>query len=144
MELPKLSKAQDGKAMHFSVGGVIKKNGKYLLMDRMKPPFGFACTAGHVYENEDIKTALRRVVQDETGLKVTNQTLLFEEEVNWNWCKEFIWAHYWYIYECEVEGDPNRNLTETRSLEWYSPEQLKKLKLEKVWDYWFTKMDVLK
>jgi ADP-ribose pyrophosphatase YjhB (NUDIX family) len=143
MESPKIGKKEDGKAFHYSVGGVIKNDGKYLLIERMKPPFGFACAAGHVYQEEEAEEAVKREVENETGLKVVNQRLLFEEEVDWNWCKEFIWSHYWYVFECEVEGELDRSLTDTRSLKWYTPEELKELKLEKVWRYFFDKIKVL-
>ena len=68
MSNPKQGKSKDGKLMHYSVGALIKKDGKYLLIDRVKPPLGFAGIAGHIDEGEDEIKALK-FVQD--GAKIS-------------------------------------------------------------------------
>ncbi len=42
------------------------------------------------------------------------------------------------------KGDVDLSHSETKGGGWYTKSQIKKLKLEKVWKYWFKKMGVLK
>lgn len=143
MPEPMLSKSSNGEAMHFSVGAVIEKNGKYLLVDRVDPPHGHAGLAGHVDENEEPLVALKREVNEESGLNVSSCKLLFEEEVPGNFCKRGIKTHYWYLYECSVSGVVTQNTRETKSIGWYTPGEIKDLELEPVWRYWLEKLKVI-
>lgn len=143
MSQPKAGLSKSKQPMHYSVGALIKIDNKYLLMDRINPPPGFAGPAGHIDEGEEPVEALIREVFEETALKVTNKTLLFEEELDWNYCTKGITTHYWYLYSCEVEGTYKRDLEEARSMDLYTVEQIKTLKLERVWDYWFRKLGIL-
>lgn len=143
MAIPKTGKSKNGQSMHYSVGALIKKGDKYLLIDRATPPWGFAGPAGHVDEGEDTTEALKREIKEETGLKVENCKLLFEEELDWNWCRVGTQVHYWYLYECSVTGNVKRDTRETKSIGWYSIDEIKKLKLERAWEYWFKKLKVI-
>lgn len=143
MVVLKQGKSKDGKLMHYSVGALIKKDGKYLLIDRVQPPFGFAGLAGHVDDDEEAKKALKREIEEESGLKIDSHKLLFEEELGWNWCTKGVGVHYWYLYECEVLGETKRNFFETKSIGWYNRDEIKKLKLEPVWEYWFKKLKII-
>jgi 8-oxo-dGTP pyrophosphatase MutT (NUDIX family) len=143
MGVPKIGKSKNGKPMHYSVGAVIKRKNKYLLIDRKIPPFGFAGLAGHIDEGENEIEALFREIEEESGLKIKKYKLLFEEEIDWNWCNYGIGSHYWYLFECEVAGKLKPNYAEMKSISWYSPEEIKKLKLEPVWEYWFKKLKVI-
>ena len=143
MGIPKLGKSKKGKQMHYSVGAVIKKNDEYLLIDRKIPPLGFAGLAGHIDEEEDEIQALFREVEEESGLKIKKYNLLFEEELDWNWCNKGITVHYWYLFECEVSGNFKPNYRELKSIGWYSKKEIRKLKLEPVWDYWFKKLGII-
>ncbi|MDP1629652.1 MAG: NUDIX domain-containing protein, partial [bacterium] len=129
--------------MHFSVGAVIEAGGKYLLIDRDMEPLGFAGLAGHINDGETPEETLFRKVKEESGLEIKKHSLLFEEEVEWNWCRAGIWSHYWYLYKCEVEGEILNNPEASKSIGWYAPEEMKKLKWEPVWKYWFEKLGVL-
>jgi len=134
--------ASNGQPLHFSVGAVIKKDDKYLMIDRVNPPFGFAGLAGHVDEGELPENTIVREVEEESGLKVLKSTLLFEEEILWNYCIK-VPTHRWYLYECEVGGEVRQNTEETKSIGWYTKEELENLELESVWRYWFEKMGVI-
>lgn len=134
--------ASNGNLLHFSVGAVIKKDNKYLLIDRVNPPFGFAGLAGHVDEGESPEQAITREVEEESGLTVSKSKLLFEEEILWNYCIKAP-SHKWYLYECETSGDVRRNTKETKSIGWYTKEELEKLDLEPVWRHWFEKIGVI-
>ena len=111
---------------HTSVGMIIKKQDSILLIERMKPPFGFAPPAGHLdgdtYENSAI-----RETQEEVGLKVNKVTLIAEGRKE-NPCRrtDGSW-HYWKIYELETEGEIKRSLDETKQASWCSREQISTL-----------------
>lgn len=143
MGIPKLSKTEVGKEIHFSAGAVIKKDGKYLLVERNVPPSGFAGPAGHIDEGEYEIQAVIREVKEETGLDFLNPKLLFEEQLDWNWCSKGIGLHHWYLFSGEVSGDIQENERETKSIGWYSEDQIRTLELEDVWKYWFKKLGVI-
>ena len=139
----KLGKSKDKRDMHYSVGALIKKDNKFLLIDRGYPPYGFAGISGHIDEGENKFKALIREVKEESNLTVTDYKLVSEEELNWNFCSKGIRVHYWYLFECEVSGTPKRNERETKSMNWYTLQEIKKLKLEPVWAYWFKKLKLI-
>ena len=49
---------KDENKIHFSVGALIEKDNKYLLIDRATPPLGFAGIAGHIEEGEKLTLIL--------------------------------------------------------------------------------------
>ena len=65
------------------------------------------------------------------------------EELGWNWCSKGVGAHYWYLFECSVSGEMERNEQETKSAGWYRKDEIKTLKLEPVWEYWFKKLNII-
>ncbi|MFH0892723.1 MAG: NUDIX domain-containing protein [Candidatus Falkowbacteria bacterium] len=140
---PKSGTSSDGRPMHYSVGAVIVKDGKYLLIDRAREPFGFAGVAGHVDEGEVPELAMEREVREESGFTVVDFEYLYEEEVPWNYCGAGVKCHYWYLFICEVEGEERKEDEEAKSMGWYTPEEMEKLTLEPVWKYWFEKMGIL-
>ena len=143
MASPYLTKSRKGKDMHYSIGAIIKRNNKYLIVDRKKQPLGFAGIAGHVEKNENPPSALLREVVEESGLLVKNYKLVFEEEIEENTCSRGITVHYWWIYECEADGEPKLKPDEANSMGWYSAEEIKNLKLEPVWEYFFKKLGII-
>jgi ADP-ribose pyrophosphatase YjhB (NUDIX family) len=140
MGIPKLGRSTDGREMHYSVGALIERNGKYLLIDRVKPPLGFAGIAGHIDGDESKEHALFREVKEESNLNVIKNKLIFEEELNWNKCSKGIGVHYWYLFDCKASGRVRRNPAEAKSIGWYSIAEISKLNLEPVWAYWFEKL----
>ena len=143
MPEPKKATSAKGEPMHYSVGAIIKSEDKYFLMDRAIEPFGFASPAGHIDEGETPEKAMIREVFEEVGLKVTSSKLIAEEELDWNYCSKNVNTHYWYVYECEAEGNPTRNEREAKSIGWYTKEEIKNLLLEPVWAYWFYKFKII-
>jgi len=143
VSIPKKGKSKKGKLMHYSVGALIKKDDKYLLIDRKKPPLGFAGLAGHIDEGEDEIKALKREVEEESGLEIENYKLLFEEELDWNWCSKGVKTHYWYLFQCKVRGKVKQNFKEAKSIKWYDKKEIKQLELEPVWKYWFCKLKII-
>ena len=147
MGKPKLGISKNRKKMHYSIGAIILKKNKYLLIDRATPPLGFACIAGHIDENESPEQALVREIKEESGLDVEGYKLLFKEELDWNWCSKGIEVHYWYVYKCKTSGEIKFNNKETKSIGYYTQKQIKEFsknkKLEAVWEYWFRKLNII-
>jgi 8-oxo-dGTP diphosphatase len=133
----------NGQEIHYSVGAIIKRNNEYLLIDRVKEPLGFAGVAGHIDENETPEQSLIREVKEESGLEVIKPELLIEEFVQWNECSHGVKGHYWYLYTCEVSGDIEPSIREAKSINWYTKDEITKLKLEPVWEYWFKKLEII-
>jgi ADP-ribose pyrophosphatase YjhB (NUDIX family) len=125
------------------VGAVIERDGKYLLMDRMNEPFGFAAPAGHIDEGETPAEALVREVKEETGLDVIKFDPAIEEFNATNACSRGVTGHYWYVFYIEANGEPVMNPEEMKSLGWYTKEQMKELTLEPVWEVWFKKLGIV-
>ncbi len=138
----KLGRTKNGKDMHYSVGALIKKDGKYFLIDRAIFPLGFAEVADHIDGDESPEEALKRELKEEVGLDLINHKLIFEEEVE-NTCSKGVDHHYWYVFECEVNGKVKRSERETHSASWYTQGQIRTLKLEPVWEYWFKKLGII-
>ena len=140
---PKLGKSANGRDMHYGVGAIIKKDDKYLLIDRVKPPLGHASVAGHIDDGENEIQTLFREVEEESGLKVEKYDKIIEEEVPWNFCHRGIKTHYWYVFNCDVSGEVKQNFAETKSIGWYTIDEIKKLELEPVWKYFFEKLKII-
>jgi len=141
---PIISRSKKGLPMHYSVGAIIKNiDNKYLLIDRAKPPFGFACVAGHIDVGETKEQALIREVKEESGLTVTDFELLYEEELDFNTCRRGITVHNFSVFECQTKGEINQNILESKSIGWYDKDEIRKLILEPVWEYWFSKIGIL-
>lgn len=143
MSEPKIEQYK-GRDIHQSAGALIVQDGQILLMDRKKPPFGLAGPAGHVDTGETPDQAVVRELEEETGLTVTNKHLLIEEFVSWNTCSYGIEGHHWFLYYCEVAGEPRRDDKEAKTLDWHALASLDMTKLEPVWSYWLEKPEVKK
>ena len=141
--MPSKEGHQDGRLIHYSAGAIIERDGKYLLIDRAHFPPGFAGPAGHVDEGEEALEAIKREVEEETKLEVTNAELIAEEFLDWNECHRGIKGHYWYLFKCETKGEPDRSKRETKSIGWYTPSEIKELNLEEAWKHWFTKLKII-
>ena len=132
-----------GNTIHYSVGAVIRKGDRYLIIERKKFPPGFACVAGHIDEGENPEESVIREVNEESGLNVSSLNLLTEEYISWNKCGDGVKGHHWYVFECKTSGEIKQNVSETKSIGWYSKPELANLKLEEVWEYWFKKLNII-
>ena len=142
---PEIYKTSKILNSHKSVGAIIRnKTGKILMLDRNTYPFGWACPAGHVEKNEKPEEALIREVKEETNLNVRKYKLLLNEFAAWNKCSSGFLGHDWYLYEVlEWSGELATNRKEEKELTWKAPKEIKKLKLEKAWDYYFKKLKII-
>ena len=139
----KETRTSSGSLMHHSVGAIIERDGKYLLIERAQPPFGFASVAGHLNECEDPHVAVVREVREEVGLVVSAPQLILTELIDWNWCRRGVTTHHWHLFNCPAAGQVDPSAVEVRSADWYTRQQIADLNLEDVWTYWFRRLGIL-
>lgn len=146
MDAPKPIKTENTlkeELLHYSVGAIIAQNGRFLLIDRVKIPYGFACPAGHINNAETPEQALKRETKEETNLDITKFKLLSEEELEWNYCSRGAHIHHWYLFLCEASGEVKKSDDEAKTINWFTREEIRKLKLEPVWEYWLKKFFII-
>ena len=131
--------------MHQSAGAIIKdKEGRILIIERKFAPFGWAGPAGHIDEGESPEEAMKREVREEVGLEVKKFKLLYHETLDWNKCSRGITGHEWFLYKIlEWSGELKKEKSEVKNLKWVAPSELKKIKLEEAYQYWFKKLGYL-
>ncbi len=102
------------KCDHTSVGMLVWREGSLLLIERKKPPFGFAPPAGHIDGDNSFEESAKRELEEEVGLEAQNIKLLTEGRKE-NICRREggSW-HYWKIYQIEVFGEVKRSNDETK------------------------------
>ncbi|MES2226089.1 MAG: NUDIX domain-containing protein [Patescibacteria group bacterium] len=141
---------------HTSVGVLAFREGKLLLIDRKKPPYGLAAPSGHVddhgaasaSEEARYQKAAIDELREETGLTATTLTLVLEGRKE-NPCRRGGDWHYWRIYTAETTGEVHASEDETRGHLWCDPGQMSSLLasavvqtehgeigLEPVWKEW--------
>lgn len=115
------------KCDHTSVGMLVWKDGKLLLIERAKFPPGFAVPAGHVDGDGTFEESAIRELKEEVGLDVANLELVAKGRKE-NHCRreDGSW-HYWKIYQINAEGDIDRSKDETKQAGWYTKEQILEL-----------------
>lgn len=129
ISLPGMTKKCDNK----SVGVIIRNEmGDFLMIERMKFPFGFAPVAGHVDEGgEDYEAAAYRETLEEVGLGLDKKTLLLdrvlENQLSTD-CKrgggEGPW-HHWQVYRAEEwSGEVKRSEDETKQAIWLTRSEI--------------------
>lgn len=112
---------------HKSVGMLVWRDDKLLLIERAKFPFGFAPPAGHVDGDPLFEDAARRELKEEVGLEATGLKLLFEGRKDNPCHREGGNWHYSKLYEVTTIGEVKRSEDETKQVGFYSKEDLKLL-----------------
>jgi len=112
---------------HTSVGMIVWKEDKLLLIERKKFPFGFAIPAGHVDENKSYEEAAIRELKEEVGLDAGDLELAIEGRKE-NVCRREggTW-HFWKIYKINTTGELKPSSEETKRAGMYSKEEIQKL-----------------
>ncbi len=108
-----------------SVGVIVRKGDRILLIERKKFPYGFAAPAGHVDDHGSFEDAAREELFEEVGLEATNLKLLIEERKENRCRREGGDWHLWKVYEAEVVGELKESVDETKQVGWYAKEQLR-------------------
>lgn len=123
-----------------STGIILKRDNKILLLDRAFFPFGWACPAGHLNPDEKPVDGMRRELKEETGLSaVKPKLLLFRKRVK-NKCVKGSKYHDWYVFEAGARGKIKKNKGEAKDIRWFTPQEIKTLKLESIWRKWLREL----
>lgn len=147
-----------------SVGMLVWKDNKLLLIERKQPPFGFAPPAGHLDDDTSFEKAAKRELNEEVGLETKSLRLVTEARKENPCRREGGSWHYWKIYEVKAEGKLRPSKDETKQVGWYSRIQIEKLAkrteqylaskiaenewqaspgLEPVWYEWFKELKII-
>lgn len=112
---------------HTSVGMVVERDGKLLLIERNDFPFTYALPAGHVDEGETYEEAAVRELKEEVGLDAEKIELIAEGRVE-NPCSrpDGSW-HSWKFYKITATGEVRRSERETKQAAWFTREQIRNL-----------------
>lgn len=150
---------------HKSVGILVWKNNKLLLIERKRPPYGFAPPAGHVDNDPSFSISAKRELKEEVGLTATTLKLLLKGRKN-NPCRRLNghW-HYWKIYQAGARGKVSPSHQETKQVNYFTHQQIQELALktkkyltkkiretqwredpglEPVWYQWFNKLKIIR
>lgn len=152
---------------HTSVGILVFRDGKLLIIDRKRPPKGLAAPAGHVdkHGRSEISTAGKyqaaafSELKEETGIIASSSLELLYDGIKNNPCRrpDGTW-HHWKIYKVEATGELKPSAAETRAAFWCTREQMMDLLsdipvlleggrqagLEPVWKEFFGELNILK
>lgn len=103
---------------------LVWRGDKILLIERKKPPFGFAAPAGHVDEDNSFEMAAKRELMEEVGLEIKGMELLIEGQKD-NPCRRTggNW-HYWKVYKVNAIGEIIRSDDETKQANWFGNNQI--------------------
>ncbi|MEK9185085.1 MAG: NUDIX hydrolase [Patescibacteria group bacterium] len=146
-KLPKTIQSKEGLE-HFSVGAIIMKDKKILLMDRKLKPFGFAGIAGHIDEREIPSKALKRELKEETNLDLHSCKLILKRKIiQKENCVFGVKKHFWYVYIVGCSGELKPSQYEVKSINYVSREKIKKLykegRLDYAWVVIFKKLGII-
>jgi len=133
---------------HQSVGIIIKKNEKMLLVDRKKFPYYWASLAGHIEDDELPNAAARREVKEEVVLKIRGLVPLLNKKRFNNPCHRGSTFHYWWVYLADCTGKVRIRKKEVKRFGWFTKEEIKQMiakkKIEPVWVKIFQKTKAFK
>ncbi|MFA6158341.1 MAG: NUDIX domain-containing protein [Candidatus Paceibacterota bacterium] len=112
---------------HTSVGVFVRDGDKLLLIERARPPYGFAVPAGHVDGDATFEIAAARELKEEVGLDAGPMKLIFEGRKN-NPCRRDggTW-HEWRLYDTTRVGELRRSEDETKRANWYDKDEIRLL-----------------
>ena len=114
---------------HTSVGLIVPNpQGQILLIKRAKPPYGYACPAGHVDDHGGWQQAALAELEEEVGLRARQIDLLHVGRYE-NPCRRPGGAwHNWRVYFIVAEGfDVIASENETCGFLWAGPRKLHEL-----------------
>jgi ADP-ribose pyrophosphatase YjhB (NUDIX family) len=112
---------------HTSVGMMVWNEGRLLLIERKKFPFGFAIPAGHVDGDATFEIAAKRELGEEVGLEALKLELVLDIRKENPCRREGGTWHHWKVYTTEVSGELKRSLEETKQARWFGTEEIKGL-----------------
>ncbi len=134
--------SENGRPMHVSIGAVIVRDNKYLLLDRRRYPFCYAIIAGHLHKGEAPEAGIIREVKEEGSLEVKSLKLIYHGIIDGDKCRRGADIHEWYLFECNCIGQPEEN-DEAKRIEWLTEEDLRKINLCFATEYLFLQAGIL-
>jgi ADP-ribose pyrophosphatase YjhB (NUDIX family) len=112
---------------HKSVGMLVWRSGRLLLIERAKYPKTYSIPAGHVDDHGSFEDAARAELQEEVGLEARSLTLVGEGRKENRCRREGGSWHEWRLYEVEADGEVSRSLDETKDARFASREEIRML-----------------
>lgn len=109
---------------HKSVGMLVWKNDQLLLIERKRPPFGFAPPAGHVDGDMSFEESVKRELKEEVGLEANSIQLLAEGRKDNPCRREGGTWHNWKVYLLEARGELRENKDEAKRIGFYAKSDL--------------------
>jgi 8-oxo-dGTP pyrophosphatase MutT (NUDIX family) len=111
-----------------SVGILVVRDDRLLIIERRRTPYGWAPPAGHVDAGETYYQAAMRELWEEVGLHATNLFPLHQARYN-NQCRRPGGDHHqWEVFGAETTGDPVRSEDETSAMHWVTVDELVELR----------------
>lgn len=114
---------------HTSVGVIARDDqGRILLIERRKTPFGWAPPSGHC-DGDIYPIACCKEFYEETGLRVVGapRPILPKNPRKEFKCRRGGEYHHWQIFEVKWEGELSPNTIETNGAFWGTVEEIKLL-----------------
>ncbi len=111
-----------------SVGQIIRDGEKIVVIERANYPEAYALPAGHVDDTDvDFSHAMTRELQEEAGILVLENKLVFKEDID-NPCKRAGGSHHlWEVYKAVRWSGTLKAGDDAKKADWFKPEELKKI-----------------
>ena len=106
-----------------SVGVIVRKDGKFLLIKRRNFPVSYACVAGHL-DGDTYDDAAQKEASEEIGITIKEMNGVWSGTLP-NPCKrDGGHGHTWKVFEVtKWDGTPNAG-SDAKEAFWASPEEL--------------------
>lgn len=133
----------DNELLHFSVGCVLEWKRMFFLFRRRFYPYRYTIVAGH-WDMSDLtpELAVAREIQEETGFELYPEHPIFVETLN-DPCYRGADYHKWYLYRASASDNRATMSEEANVIGWYSPDEIRKLKLTFPTEYFFKKLQII-
>lgn len=107
-----------------SVGILVVRDDRLLLIERQRPPYGWAPPAGHVDDGETYAQAGLRELREEVGLTASRLFPLHRARYD-NQCRRPGGDHHnWEVFGADTAGEPVRSPEETSAMRWVTVDEL--------------------
>lgn len=110
-----------------SVGILVWRDEKLLLIERNIIPYGLAPPAGHIEKGDTYESAAEGELSEEAGMEVTSLKLLYQGRKENKCVRENGNWHYWKIFKAKAKGEPIPAKKEAKKAGWYSKDQIESL-----------------
>ncbi len=130
-----------------SVGVIARDDqGRILLIERMKFPYGWAPPSGHC-DGHSYGTAAFKEFEEETGLKIVGvpRPLIPKNPRKYFKCQRGGEYHDWQIFEVNWKGELKPSQEETKNARWCSTEEIQSMatELDPTWYEFFKELKII-